>query len=313
VSIPDEAVRAKLLELLGLEVLPGSVDFTVDSEEKTDEGMTLTRLHFANLLGERVPGILVIPSGSDKQPRSGVVCLPGTSGDAERVTHERFHRKSPTIGPLFGWGRELARRGFATLSITVKGTEKRRESVGDWEREETALEAYGRSQMGVIVDETLRAARILGACEAVDAERIGLSGMSLGGSGAWYAMACAPWILTAVAVCGGVGSMVRVIHEIEDPHRHSSYFFIPHMLRFFDHLRIVSTCIAPRPFMTIAPTRDEDMPRTGVDDLVQQVTPVYASAGIPERFKVYRPEINHVFLMEFFEWMVEWFRRYLMR
>jgi hypothetical protein len=33
--------------------------------------------------------------------------------------------------------------------------------------------------------------------------------------------------------------------------------------------------------------------------------------GHPERFKVYQPEGNHRFLVEYFEWMVEWFRQFL--
>ena len=43
--------------------------------------------------------------------------------------------------------------------------------------------------------------------------------------------------------------------------------FIPHMLRYFDHPEVVAACIPPRPFMMVAPTQDEDMPREGVDEL----------------------------------------------
>ena len=313
VQIPDEAVRAKLLELLGLESIPESVEVTMDWEEKTAEGMTLTRLHFANLLGEKIEGILLIPPRQDRLPKPGVVCLPGSSGDAETLTSERFYRQSANNGSLLGWARELARGGFVTLSLAVRGSKKVRASNEYWENRVKFLAPYGRTQMGVFVDEALRGAQILIKSEAVDPVRIGLSGMSLGGNATWYAMACAPWIRTAVAVCGGIGSMARVIHEADDPNRHGSYFYVPHMLRFFDHPRIVRTCIAPRPFMAIAPTRDEDMPSTGVDELIQQVDPAYASAGVPEKFKVYRPEINHVFLPEFFEWMIKWFNTYLTR
>ena len=83
------------------------------------------------------------------------------------------------------------------------------------------------------------------------------------------------------------------------------------MLRYFDHPEVVAACIPPRPFMMVAPTQDEDMPREGVEELIQVVEPVYASSGHPERFKVYQPEGNHRFLPEYFEWMVEWFRRFL--
>ena len=83
------------------------------------------------------------------------------------------------------------------------------------------------------------------------------------------------------------------------------------MLRYFDHAEIVTACIAPRPFMTVAPTRDEDMPRSGVEELIEKVTPVYESMGCAERFKVYQPEGNHQFLVPYFEWMAAWFDRFL--
>ena len=63
--------------------------------------------------------------------------------------------------------------------------------------------------------------------------------------------------------------------------------------------------------MMIAPTMDEDMPRSGVETLIQAVEPAFRSVEHPERFKVYQPETNHLFLIEFFEWMVAWFRQFL--
>lgn len=104
--------------------------------------------------------------------------------------------------------------------------------------------------------------------------------------------------------------MARNIHEgLAD--RASSAIYVPHMLRYFDHPEIVAACIAPRPFMTIVPSRDEDMPPAGAAELIREVMPVYESMGCPERFKVYRPEGNHQFLVPYFEWMAEWFDRFL--
>ena len=164
--------------------------------------------------------------------------------------------------------------------------------------------------MGVLVEETLPAARFLAATEGVDADRIGLTGMSLGGNATWYAMACAPWIAAGVPVCGGVGLMERVIHE-STYDRHSAYYFIPHMLRHFDHPEVVAACIAPRPFMMTAPTDDEDMPRSGVDSLIPVVNSAYEAMGRPDHFKVHQPHGRHVYLVEYFDWMVNWFQRFL--
>jgi dienelactone hydrolase len=211
---------------------------------------------------------------------------------------------------LIGWARELARRGFATLAISPKGSVTRRPSIEHWNLEGKLLTPYGRPQMGILVEETLRAARILAASEGVNPDSIGITGMSLGGNATWYAMAAAPWIRAGAPICGGVGRMASLIRE-GDIERHSAYFFIPHMLRYFDHPEVVAACIPPRPFMMVAPTQDEDMPREGVDDLIQAVGQVYESLGHPEQFKIYQPDGNHRFLVEYFEWMVEWFRRFL--
>ena len=303
--VPRADVRCKIQELLGLEEVPVNVGFAMGSAEVA-EGISTTSLSFCNSLGEQVPGLLMKPLNGTA--RAGIVCIPGTSGSAERLADLRFCRSQS--GPLFGWGRELVRRGFAVLAISPKGCEIRRKSLQHWAVENKLLAPYGRTQMGILVEETLRAARVLAAIEGIDAERIGLTGMSLGGNATWYAMACAPWIAAGVPICGGVGSLAKVIHQT-DIERHSAYYFVPGLLRYFDHAEIVAACMPPRPFMVIAPTRDEDMPREGVDQLIQPVVEAYALSGHPECFKIYQPQGNHLFQMEYFERMVDFFKRFL--
>lgn len=307
-DLADSDIRAKLIELLGLAAVPDNVDFTT-SETRETEDIRVTHLSYQNSLRETVPAILMEPPGHTEKLRPGIVCISGTSGSAERVAHPHFHQ-SPD-GPLIGWGRELARRGFTTLAISIKGTEGRRRSIEEWATECKLLSPYGRSQMGILVEETLRAARILCATNGVDKSRIGLTGMSLGGNATWYSMACAPWIAAGVTICGGLGSLASVIHQ-SDNERHSAYYYIPNFLCHFDHPRVVATCMPPRPFMMISPTRDEDMPRQGVDALIPVVQKAYAATGHDDRFKVYQPEGNHRFLVEYFEQMVAWFDHFLL-
>ena len=308
-EVPPEQVRAKLYELLGYEPVPEQVAFKTGESETTDDGLRLTKLTYRNVLGEEVPGVLTVPVDAGPRSMAGIVCMPGTSGSVERLVDPEFHRDLPDRGPLVGWGRELARRGFVTLSITLRGTTARHISRNHWQKHIRFLAPYGRGFMGVMVDEALRAARILAATESVDPKRIGLTGMSLGGNATWYAMACDPTIRAAVPVCGSVGSMAIGIHE-GDVERHSSYWYIPHLLRYFDHPQIVVACITPRPFMSIAPTEDEDMPRAGVDEMIRVVKPAYDAAGHPDRFKVYQPPGRHVYKKQYFAWMAEWFQQH---
>ena len=259
--VPKDAVRSKLLELLGLDEIPKEVDFTEGTTQE-EAGIRVTQLTYTNSLGETVPGILITPLNASDQKLPGVVCIPGTGGSAEMVADQQFYLAEAPSGMLVGWARELARRGFVTLAISPKGSVTRRPNIESWNLEGKLLTPYGRPQMGILVEETLRAARILAARDGVDPDRVGITGMSLGGNATWYAMAAAPWIRAGAPICGGVGRMATLIHE-GDIERHSAYFFIPHMLRYFDHPEVVAACMPPRPFMMVSPTQDEDMPRRG--------------------------------------------------
>ncbi len=305
-----DQVRPKLMELLGLESVPRDTDFTAEPSE-IEDGVRLQRLRFANSMGETVPAVLCAPVEADG-PLPGVVCVPGTGGSAERIAGALFNRPDEPNEPVLGWSRELARRGFVTLAVTVKGTEARWPSgtADGWNIEGKLLAPYGRSQMGLVVEEVLSAARVLASCDGVDADRIGLTGMSLGGNATWYSMACDPWIAAGVPICGSPSSL-DVVSKLGDPLRHSAYFYIPHMLRYFDHPDIVAACIAPRPFMMVAPTEDEDTPWEGVDLLKEAVPPVYEAAGNPEGFRVHQPAGRHMYRAEYFKLMVDWFERHL--
>ena len=303
-------VRPKLMELLGLESVPTDTDFTAEPSE-IEDGVRLQRLRFANSMGETVPAVLCAPVEADG-PLPGVVCVPGTGGSAESITRALFNRPDEPNEPVLGWSRELARRGFVTLAVTVKGTEARWPSgtADGWNIEGKLLAPYGRAQMGIVVEEVLSAARILASCDGVDADRTGLTGMSLGGNATWYSMACDPSIAAGVPICGSPSSL-DVVSKLGDPLRHSAYFYIPHMLRYFDHPEIVAACIAPRPFMMVAPTEDEDTPWEGVDLLKEAVAPVYEAAGHPEGFRVHQPAGRHMYRAEYFDLMVDWFERHL--
>ncbi len=308
-SVPPEKIREKLLELFGMAEIPEQVDFTL-GDSRVEDDIRLTNITYANSHGETVPAILIEPLDNPAKHLPGVVCIPGTGGSAERMALERYYKDGPNDPPLYGWARELARRGYVTLAISPKGCHGRDTNEVSWYIELKHLLAYGISQMGLLVEEALRGVRVLEVQDRIGKNKVGMTGMSLGGNATWYAMACAPWLATGVPICGGVGQMESVVRG-GDLYRHSAYFYVPHMLRYFDHPEIVANCIAPRPFMMVAPTSDEDMPKCGVDELIRVVAPAYREDGSGDHFRVYQPEGNHVFRYEYFEWMVDWFDRFL--
>ncbi len=311
VPVADEEVRARFCELIGLLDVPGadSVSVELGEGETGADGVSVTPLRFLNELDEIVPCILMRPAGASGA-LGGIVCMPGTGGDADLISEERLQRPLRHRGPLHGWARELARRGFATLAVTLRGTTARQPNPMERERESKAMEPFGRTAVGLRVREALQAARVLGAADGVSADRIGLTGFSLGGQAAWQAQAVAPWIRASAPLAGSLGSMAAVIRE-GDLDRHSSPYYIPHLLRHFDQGRIARVCICPRPLMVLAPTEDEDMPASGVDEMEREVRQAYASAGCAHRFEVHRPHLNHLFLPEHLDSVAAFFGRWL--
>lgn len=306
--VPADRVRDRLLELLGLEELPTAVDYRVEKTREED-GLVWTWVAYANSLGETLKATMLWPpSVSTSTPLAGVVAMHGTGGDVAQVVAPRLDHDDG--GQLCGWGRELARRGHAVICFSLKGSHARSESAEAWEAEARLLEAYGRPHMGILVEEVLLATRVLGAQAAVDPERIGVTGMSLGGVASWYAAACDERIAAAAPICGSVGSLARLIHE-GNPWRHSSYLYVPHLLRYFDHEQIVAHCVAPRPLLVVAPTDDEDMPRAGVEQMAAVAREAYASHGVADHLSVRQPPGRHRFERNYFEWMVAWFERHL--
>ena len=303
---PAGQVRARFLELLGLDRIPEAVDATAETVAEDGVHREL-RLSYANSLGETLTGTALVPLDPRGGPFPGVVCMHGTGGTTANVLAGRLEIDAES-GQLRGWGRELATRGYATISISLKGSVVRRATDEAWEEEAKLLEAYGRPHAGIVAEEALLAARVLAALPEVDGARIGLTGMSLGGMATWTAMACDPTIRAGAAVCGVLGSLSRLIHE-GNIWRHSSLVFVPHLLRYFDHGDIVAGCIAPRPFMAVAPLDDVDMPSAAVDDLIRTVTPAYAEAE--DRFLVHRPPGGHIFTVDAFGQVVGWFDRVL--
>ena len=82
VHVPKDAVRSKLLALLGLDEIPEEVDFTEEVTQE-GEGIRVTQLTYANTLDETVPGIIMTPLNVPGQKLPSVVCVPGTGGSAD--------------------------------------------------------------------------------------------------------------------------------------------------------------------------------------------------------------------------------------
>jgi dienelactone hydrolase len=278
------------------------------------EGLRIEDVSWVSLDEERVPAFIIRPV--DRPGRlPAIVCLHGSGGSRDSLVAPTFGR-GPWTRPgraephtrLLGWARELARRGFLTLSITQRGLDDRRPPIN---QQANVMLARGRTAMGAILHEIRQGLSHLVSRPDVDPARIGATGMSFGGITSFYAWLLDDRVTAAAPICGGVGS-VDLFARMGRIGYHGTYWWIPGIVEAGDQARFAAAQ-APRPLMCWAPTGDIGMPKEAVDAFVAAVAPAYQRAGAPGTFVVHQPPGEHTFSREAFEEMVRFFDRHLGR
>lgn len=252
-----------------------------------------------------VPAIVAKPVGATK-PLPAIICLPGTSGTRQHLTDAQL-KLSPF--PRLGWARALAREGFVTISIDYRGSEARQQNIyTEAVREQLA----GRSYMGLLVYEVMRAVDYLETRSDVDGTRIGVTGFSLGGAMAWYAAAADPRLRVVVPVCGGAGTYDALTKYQKQTSYHSQYFYPAGFLQIFpgDQPELFAA-LAPRAVLVVGRDQDQGMPVEGLRKLEKEVSTVYAQRGAADRFAVHITPGDHNYSEEMFAQVKQWFGRFL--
>jgi dienelactone hydrolase len=309
---PFSAVARKTFaDLMVIPLAPPAVEVTVRGVQEED-GLRIEDLAWAAPDGQTVVAF-AIRSVSAAGRLPAIVCLHGSSGSREQVTTRQFG-----IGPwtrpgaakptesLNGWGRELARRGYLTLSLTQRGLDTRSPDTNDQAKADLV---HGRTLMGAIVEEIRQGITHLAARPDVDPRRIGMTGMSFGGITTFYTWLVDDRIAAAAPICGGVGSVEEFLRRGSRGY-HGFYWWIPGMLAKGDQGDFAAAH-APRPLMLWAPLEDIGMPKEGVDRFLEAAQPAYARAGAPGALVVHRPPGGHSFTPAAFEALTAFFDQHL--
>ena len=253
------AVREELWKLLGdLPPRPRVPDVKIVSTEDRGD-YVVEKFTFDNGAGATVPGYLLRPKNvSGKSPAILFCHRHGGYYDLGKEELFATNHFPPAPGPA------LVRRGYVVLAIDCycfgerngrgpdgpaeKGTE------GEWTAAKFNL-WVGRSLWGMIVRDDLMALDYLASRPEVDADRIGVTGMSLGATRAWWLLALDDRLKTGVPVC----CLTRGRNLMENGllSAHGIYYFVPNLQTHFDTEAIVAL-IAPRPVLFM----DGDQART---------------------------------------------------
>ena len=143
----------------------------------------------------------------------------------------------------------------------------------------------------------------------IDSKRIGVEGMSMGSTRAWWVAAIDDRVKAVV----GVACFTRYKELIEQRQlkAHGIYYFVPGILNHFDTEAIMGL-IAPRPFLVLTGDSDAGSPLSGMLVLENKLNSLYSLYSKNEYFEsiIYR-NTGHVYTDEMKIEMLDWFNKYL--
>jgi dienelactone hydrolase len=188
---------------------------------------------------------------------------------------------------------ELSRRGYVTLSPDYPGFGERAKDLAS---------DYASTTMRVIF-ENMRAVDLLAANPAVDADRLGVIGHSLGGHNSLFTAVFDTRLKVIVSSCGfGTfrsyqgGNLKTWASRYYMPLIATRYGNDPARVP-FDFTEVVS-CLAPRAFFANAPLHDGNFVAGSVAQIFAACAPVYALFGAEKggALQLRQPEAGHQFL-----------------
>jgi dienelactone hydrolase len=273
-------IRAELWRLLG-QMPPRPMPLKVETLSREDRGdYVLEKFQFDNAAGSEVRGYLLLPKGPPRKHPAILYCH-WHAGEYDLGKEELFEARHTPEAP----GPAFAKRGYVVIAIDASGFGERNgegpdgKAEKDYKAEETASKFnlwVGRTFWGMLLRDDLIALDYLAARPEVEADRIGVTGMSMGATRTWWLLALDERLRTGVAIA----CMTRYENMILDGgiHEHDIGYFVPGMLKHFDTEAVIAL-IAPRPVLFQTGDRDGGSPVDGIRAIESAVRPVYRLYG----------------------------------
>ena len=304
-------LRADVWQLLG-KLPPRPKQPQVETLSREDRGdYLIEKFQFDNGAGAMVPGYLLLPKNVRGKVPALLYCH--WHGGQYEIGKEELFQATHTPEPP---GPAFAKRGFVVLGIDAycfgerngRGPGGPAEKGGNGEMSASKFNLWvGRTLWGMILRDDLMALDYLSSRPEVDAERIGVMGMSMGATRAWWLMALDERLKTGVPICCLTRYQNLIEHELLKAH--GIYYYVPNLLNHFDTEAIVAL-IAPRSVLFLDGEQDGTSPVDGIHVIESAVRPVYRLYGKEAEFQsvVYAGQ-GHVYTPEMWARTLEWMER----
>ncbi|WP_157637833.1 alpha/beta hydrolase [Flexithrix dorotheae] len=251
----------ELVEMLGLYDNPLEGERPPLNIKKTgtvrQKGYRIEKIYYESLPSLYVPANLYIPDGI-KKPVPAILYVCGHAPTQK----ERYQEHA----------QKFAKLGFVCLVIEtiqfgeVRGMHRGQESYGQFH-----WYSRGYNAAGVETWNGIRGIDLLSQLPEVDPEKIGVTGISGGGSQSWYLPAIDQRIKAAAAVAGAGSLEGQIYHRTIDEHCDCMMPNNTYLQDFADF----GALIAPRPFMIAQTNRDGYYSFESVQTLYNKIKKIY--------------------------------------
>jgi dienelactone hydrolase len=297
---PSSARRQELWSLLG--DLPWKHQPQPAKLVKTEQkpGYRLDHLVLDLNDQEPVPAYLLLPD--HRQPKApGLLYLHAHGGNYPRGKKELLEGCNvlPAYAPV------LAELGVVTLCIDSWCFGERNSQngqQGEWDTFKRML-WMGQVLWGMIVFDDFRSLDYLASRPEVDPQRLGVFGLSMGSTRAWWLAALDPRIQLCIDLC--CLTDFQELLRTKNLKGHGIYYYVPQLLKHFQTADI-NALIAPRRRLSLNGRKDALTPPAGVEKIRDQVMPLYRQAEKPADCRIELFECGHEETPEMRKLVREW-------
>ena len=240
---------------------PLNVKITGTIQEK---GYHIEKLYYESVPGLYVRANLYIPDGI-KEPVPAILYVCGHS-PTQKVHYQAHPGK-------------FARLGFVCLIIeTIQFGEVQGHHWGPYSEGWFNWYSRGYNPAGVELWNAIRGLDLLTARSEVDPEKLGVTGISGGGSQSWYIAAIDPRIKAVAPVCGASTLKAQITSRTIDGHCDCMMPINTYSQDFMD----IGALIAPRPLLICEADRDGLNTIESVRELHSHIRKIYKLYDAPE-------------------------------
>jgi len=304
----QEQRRKELWSLLGdlpWEHRPGRAKLV--STEKHD-GYTLERLVLDLNGQEAVPALLLIPHKRQERAQ-GMLYIHWHAG-MYGLGKEQLLRgveQQPAYAPV------CAEKGIVTLAIDSWCFGERQHESDGHTCEEDAFKLMlwrGEVLYGMMLFDELRALDYLASRAEVDPQRLGVFGMSMGATKAWWLAALDKRVKLCMDVCclTDYEELIKA-HSLKE---HGIYYYVPSLLKHFQTAQI-NELIVPRAHLSVNGRFDVLTPSAGVEKIRDYLLPLYRERGKEQDCHIELFDCKHIEMPVMRKLILEWMDRYLSR